>query len=502
MNYGGYYGYSSYTCSYDDFDSYLLPYTDYMSKSFNTPLAYPLAGYSNYFEKLGPEVRREVSKLSERNGSYFAFGMGVPQWGSWNNGRTAPNTNPSIPNWNYNQTVPFNLQRFQIFDSLINGATGVWFWGATDYCYLYVPPKTNFGIYSPKYCDYQAEQVKTLSRELSSLYSVLLEPDYYDEWNVSDSRIDVMMKKHDGKIYLLTANVHYDNLYNINISLDSKYKISSVKAINEVLNGNISNVFNRTVSFSGNSFTDNFIGEDVNALDAVGVPQGKAAPGYAVHIYEIEYTNATSVVCGDGNCDMESGESCSTCSLDCGVCPDDGTGDTGSSGGGGVGSLENNTIIINETELSLGLGKDLGVGDVAVFDIDSSDSTNQHSLSVTSIDDYSVGIVVQSNPQVARLGIGDSNKFELDNDGYYDVRIKLNSIFNSKANIGVRRIAEDIVTGAGPIQPAETQPVETILGKSWKNTVIYSLLLGAAITVIIVVLLARRNRVSQVELHS
>jgi beta-lactamase regulating signal transducer with metallopeptidase domain len=45
-------------------------------------------------------------------------------------------------------------------------------------------------------------------------------------------------------------------------------------------------------------------------------------------------------------------------------------------------------------------------------------------------------------PQQAVFNVGDTKKFELTNDSYYDVKVTLNGIKNSKANVSVIYINE------------------------------------------------------------
>lgn len=134
--------------------------------------------------------------------------------------------------------------------------------------------------------DYHYDQISSITKELDSLYDVLIEPEFYDEWEVSDNRIEIMMKKHDGKIYLFAASAHYEDIHDVTITLDSKYTITSVTALNDVINGDIDNPVDRVVAVNGDgkSFTDDFVG------DSLATPGNLDSPGYAVHVYEIEYS--------------------------------------------------------------------------------------------------------------------------------------------------------------------------------------------------------------------
>jgi len=79
--------------------------------------------------------------------------------------------------------------------------------------------------------------IKNMSRELEDLENVLLEPQYFDEWSVSDPRVFAMMKKHNGKIYLIAVADDDEDILNVQINIDSKYSVTSVKALHEDSDG-------------------------------------------------------------------------------------------------------------------------------------------------------------------------------------------------------------------------------------------------------------------------
>lgn len=276
-NYNGYYADGPYTRNFEDLAKYYFPYVDATSFTQNLPRYYVKGDELPETYGLGAATRKYASFTdpSGKKKYYIAFGLGVPEWSNWNVTGTCPSSNE----FKCNEYVPFNLQRYQVWEQIINGAVGVTFWGLNNYCYLYtLAPDYE----DPKYCDYQFNQSAKIVRELHSLYDVLLEPQYYADWTVSNDAIDVMMKKHNEKIYLFTASTAFVDLHGITFTLPG-YTITGIRALNEVDNGQISSVYTRIVSINPDrhSFKDDFIGETSSAI------QGKAAPGYAVHIYEI-----------------------------------------------------------------------------------------------------------------------------------------------------------------------------------------------------------------------
>ncbi|MFH1505622.1 MAG: hypothetical protein ABIE94_01380 [archaeon] len=255
-----------YTGSPEDTVNSYFPITDVISYTGNLPPAYPSEDKSILLRRQGELTRWSIDKSYE-SGTYkpvMAFGTGVVKWAGWDGENFA------------DRYVPFNLQRFQVFDQIINGAAGIWFYISS---HMDLENQYNAALFN---------QITYLSQELDSLYDILLEPKFYDEWQVSDDRIDIMMKKQDGKIYLFTANTHHEDLYDVTIGLDGDYNIVSVTALNDVINGDIENPVDRVVpvNYKRHSFTDDFIGDDATS------PAGVATPGYAVHVYEIRYTSS------------------------------------------------------------------------------------------------------------------------------------------------------------------------------------------------------------------
>jgi hypothetical protein len=264
--YGNFCGVDSYTNDYDDKLNYYLTMPDVFSQTVNTPTSYDVASGANsgtsFMPSVGYYVRKNLYSLNNLGFSKkaLAYGLGTYNWSSWNGNDNNPNS-----------YIPYNLQRFQVWDQIINGATGA----------LFFVSGVNL---DNSYYLFNYNQFKSIASELNSLTGVLLEPEYFDEWNVSNSNIDIMMKKHAGKIYLFAASKSPENLQNIRITLSANYKINSIMALNDITNGDFTRPADRIIiPDTDNSFLDNFNGEDSSS------PQGHDAPGYGVHIYEITY---------------------------------------------------------------------------------------------------------------------------------------------------------------------------------------------------------------------
>ncbi len=68
-----------------------------------------------------------------------------------------------------------------------------------------------------------------------------------------------------------------------------------------------------------------------------------------------------------------------------------------------------------------------------------------HTLLIDDVDDDGISITLFSNTQKAILNIGEEKKFELTEDNYYDLLVRLNSIKNSLANLTIQLIHEEVL---------------------------------------------------------
>lgn len=65
-----------------------------------------------------------------------------------------------------------------------------------------------------------------------------------------------------------------------------------------------------------------------------------------------------------------------------------------------------------------------------------------HTIKLDSVTDNSVSLTIQSNPIKVDLIIGEEKKFDLDNDGFYDIKIKLNNIVDGIPDLYIKKIHE------------------------------------------------------------
>ena len=133
-------------------------------------------------------------------------------------------------------------------------------------------------------------------------------------------------------------------------------------------------------------------------------------------------------------------------------------------------------------------------------------SGTDHYVGVMELTSTTAKISINSDPQEVVFSIGESKKFDVNNDGFYDLLITLNSIVNNKASITALPIYEKIVTEVveepvvAPSAPAPEVTVEeeivqeevagtTITGKIitnlGENSLMYGILIGLIILAVI-----------------
>jgi len=95
-----------------------------------------------------------------------------------------------------------------------------------------------------------------------------------------------------------------------------------------------------------------------------------------------------------------------------------------------------------------------------------------HYVGVKSVTANSATIEITSDPVSVTLNIGEEAKVDVDNDGIYDIYVKLNSILNGKADVLVQKLSEEVPAGegsvstTGEIEEAEPEEAEGI-SKTW-----------------------------------
>lgn len=111
-----------------------------------------------------------------------------------------------------------------------------------------------------------------------------------------------------------------------------------------------------------------------------------------------------------------------------------------SSGGGGTASFWSGvTKVLTSEQFSQGASKSLKKKDRVKIEVEE----NYHYVGVVSITETSAVINVSSIPQQAVFNIGDEKKFDVTEDGYYDLSVTLNSIENDEVDLTIVSVADE-----------------------------------------------------------
>jgi len=116
------------------------------------------------------------------------------------------------------------------------------------------------------------------------------------------------------------------------------------------------------------------------------------------------------------------------------------SGGTTGGGGGAPTSFWTQTYEINDESFKQGYTKELAVKNRLKFSV----NNEEHYVGILELNETIATIEVSSKTRQANLSIGQEEKFELTNDNFYELLVKLNSIENNKANLTIKSIYEEI----------------------------------------------------------
>jgi len=112
----------------------------------------------------------------------------------------------------------------------------------------------------------------------------------------------------------------------------------------------------------------------------------------------------------------------------------------------------------------------------------------KHSMTIEKINNDSVILLFQSEPVKIELRVNESKKVDLQEDGVYDILVKLNSIVNSKAYITltpINELVEEIVNEGRVDEPwKEGKTEEEIKQIEKKSNLTYWIILGILIFIL------------------
>ncbi len=167
------------------------------------------------------------------------------------------------------------------------------------------------------------------------------------------------------------------------------------------------------------------------------------------------------------------------------------TSSSSSSGSGGSSTGET-TFSVTPNQLENGYTKSLSVNSKLKMNI----SGEWHYAKLTEVTANSATIEVSSTPQLKTLLVGDLRKFDVNEDDYYDLSIKLNSVGSKKASVTVKSIYEKVTVASEEEEQeketrAEEKKTEDIEEKSEekRNLTWLWVLIGVVIVVVIVLVI-------------
>ncbi len=112
-----------------------------------------------------------------------------------------------------------------------------------------------------------------------------------------------------------------------------------------------------------------------------------------------------------------------------------------------TGGGKNQKIVLDtfvEFAASTGKKLELGTGQVVYFTV----NDNEHTATITEISDEYVTFVLASTPKTARLKVGETGRYDVDDDGDEDVEVTVLGVDNGIANLTFKRLYNDTFTPA------------------------------------------------------
>jgi len=117
------------------------------------------------------------------------------------------------------------------------------------------------------------------------------------------------------------------------------------------------------------------------------------------------------------------------------------------------------THTVSDTDFKKSFSKELSQKQRLKIKINS----EYHYVGIIELTTTTAKINISSTPQQTTLTIGDEKKFDTNEDSYYDISLKLNSITNNKANITIQSINEIVI-------PEETISEQELLDQTQQQT--------------------------------
>ncbi len=165
-----------------------------------------------------------------------------------------------------------------------------------------------------------------------------------------------------------------------------------------------------------------------------------------------------------------------------------GSSGSGSGSSGSSGSSWSATYSFNDENLDQkgSVSKNLGTHERISIKIN--DET--HHVGVLTLTSTSAEVEVSSTPQTATLNVGESQRFDINDDSFYDMNVTLVSIDNGKANLTVQYMHDEVVQDSpeATFDASSQQPTEE---KSSSTSTLMWIILGVLVVVAVAAIVVR-----------
>ena len=155
-----------------------------------------------------------------------------------------------------------------------------------------------------------------------------------------------------------------------------------------------------------------------------------------------------------------------------------------SSSGGGTAPKWTSTRVVTSNELSSGFTAELK--NKYRLKLKISDQT--HYVGAKNVLADRITLEITSEPQSFTLGLGKEKKFDVNDDNYYDLLVRLESVEANTANLFIRQISEKIIEGEFETRESEEEPLpspDESKDYTWILTIII-IIIAAAVLIYIV----------------
>ena len=142
---------------------------------------------------------------------------------------------------------------------------------------------------------------------------------------------------------------------------------------------------------------------------------------------------------------------------------------TGVSGGGG--SLTwSTTFVLTENQFKEGIKKSLRAKQRIKVEVVSGNTKQEHYVGVKEVTAVAVTLLIESNPIEVTMKYQDSEKFDLTEDGYYDINIKIYELSSTSVGLWVKSIHEKVPEEKKSVVEKVTETVKETVETAKENS--------------------------------